>query len=62
MATIGWVGIGKMGLPMALRAMQAGFDIAAYDASSSRAALAKEQGLASVAGASIAVAPRLTWR
>jgi 3-hydroxyisobutyrate dehydrogenase-like beta-hydroxyacid dehydrogenase len=40
---------------MALRAMQAGFDIAAYDASSSRAALAKEQGLASVASASIVV-------
>ncbi len=54
-ATIGWVGIGKIGLPMATRAMQAGFDITAFDASSTRLALAKEQGLASVASASIAV-------
>ncbi|MDB5513309.1 MAG: dehydrogenase [Tardiphaga sp.] len=52
--TIGWIGIGKMGLPMAVRAMQAGFDITGFDASSGRLALAKEQGLKSVASAAAA--------
>jgi 3-hydroxyisobutyrate dehydrogenase-like beta-hydroxyacid dehydrogenase len=54
-ATIGWIGIGKIGLPMAVRAMQAGFDIAAFDPSPTRLALAKEQGLTSVASANAAV-------
>jgi 3-hydroxyisobutyrate dehydrogenase-like beta-hydroxyacid dehydrogenase len=30
--TIGWIGTGKMGLPMAVRAMQAGFYITGPDA------------------------------
>jgi 3-hydroxyisobutyrate dehydrogenase-like beta-hydroxyacid dehydrogenase len=54
-ATIGWIGVGKIGLPMATRAMQAGFDIAVFDSSASRLALANEQGLTSVPGAGIAV-------
>jgi 3-hydroxyisobutyrate dehydrogenase-like beta-hydroxyacid dehydrogenase len=55
MATIGWVGIGKIGLPMAIRAMQAGFAVTAFDASPARIALAKEQGLTAEAGANTAV-------
>jgi 3-hydroxyisobutyrate dehydrogenase-like beta-hydroxyacid dehydrogenase len=53
--TIAWIGIGKIGLPMATRAMQAGFDVTAFDSSSARRALAQEQGLKSVASADAAV-------
>jgi 3-hydroxyisobutyrate dehydrogenase-like beta-hydroxyacid dehydrogenase len=53
--TIAWIGIGKIGLPMAIRAMQAGFDITAFDSSAARLALAHEQGLKSVASAKAAV-------
>ena len=53
--TIGWIGIGKMGLPMAVRAMQAGFGITGFDASPARLALAKEQGLTTATSAAAAV-------
>lgn len=53
--TIGWIGIGKMGLPMAVRAMQAGFDITGFDASAGRLALATDEGLKSATNAAAAV-------
>jgi 3-hydroxyisobutyrate dehydrogenase-like beta-hydroxyacid dehydrogenase len=56
--TIAWIGIGKIGLPMAVRALQAGFDMTAFDASPSRLALAHEQGLKSAASAKAAVGGR----
>jgi 3-hydroxyisobutyrate dehydrogenase-like beta-hydroxyacid dehydrogenase len=56
--TIAWIGIGKIGLPMATRALQAGFDLTAFDSSSARLALAQEQGLKSVASANAAVQGR----
>jgi 3-hydroxyisobutyrate dehydrogenase-like beta-hydroxyacid dehydrogenase len=56
--TIAWIGIGKIGLPMAVRALQAGFDLTAFDASPSRLALAHEQGLKSAASAKAAVGGR----
>jgi 3-hydroxyisobutyrate dehydrogenase-like beta-hydroxyacid dehydrogenase len=56
--TIAWIGIGKIGLPMATRALQAGFDLTAFDSSSARLALAQEQGLNFVASAKAAVQGR----
>jgi 3-hydroxyisobutyrate dehydrogenase-like beta-hydroxyacid dehydrogenase len=56
--TIAWIGIGKIGLPMAIRAMQAGFDMIAFDSSPTRLALAQEQGLKSAAGAKAALQGR----
>ena len=52
--TIAWIGIGKIGLPMAVRALQAGFDMTAFDASPSRLALAHEQASA---GDTVLLAP-----
>jgi 3-hydroxyisobutyrate dehydrogenase-like beta-hydroxyacid dehydrogenase len=56
--TIAWIGTGKIGLPMATRALQAGFDITAFDSSPARLALAQEQGVRSVASAKTAVQGR----
>jgi 3-hydroxyisobutyrate dehydrogenase-like beta-hydroxyacid dehydrogenase len=56
--TIAWIGTGKIGLPMATRAMQAGFDITAFDSSSARLALVQEQGVKTVASAEAAVQGR----
>jgi 3-hydroxyisobutyrate dehydrogenase-like beta-hydroxyacid dehydrogenase len=56
--TIAWIGIGKIGLPMAVRAKQAGFDITAFDSSPARLALAQQQGLKSAASAQAAVQGR----
>jgi 3-hydroxyisobutyrate dehydrogenase-like beta-hydroxyacid dehydrogenase len=51
---IGWIGVGKMGLPMVVLAKQAGFDVTAYDRSQDRLALASAQGLTSAASANAA--------
>ncbi|MDB5568471.1 MAG: dehydrogenase [Tardiphaga sp.] len=51
---IGWIGVGKMGLPMVVLAKQAGFDVTAYDRSQDRLALASAQGLALAASANAA--------
>jgi 3-hydroxyisobutyrate dehydrogenase-like beta-hydroxyacid dehydrogenase len=56
--TIAWIGIGKIGLPIATPATQAGFDIAAFDSSSARLAFAQQLGLKSVASAAAAVEGR----
>jgi 3-hydroxyisobutyrate dehydrogenase-like beta-hydroxyacid dehydrogenase len=53
--TIAWIGTGKIGLPMATRALQAGFDVTAFDSNSARLALAQVQGLRSAANAKAAV-------
>jgi 3-hydroxyisobutyrate dehydrogenase-like beta-hydroxyacid dehydrogenase len=49
--SIGWIGVGKMGLPMAVLAKKAGFDIAAYDRSDERLSLAAGQGLSAAKSA-----------
>jgi 3-hydroxyisobutyrate dehydrogenase-like beta-hydroxyacid dehydrogenase len=51
---IGWIGVGKMGLPMVVLAKQAGFDVTAYDRSQDRLALASAQGLTLAASANAA--------
>jgi 3-hydroxyisobutyrate dehydrogenase-like beta-hydroxyacid dehydrogenase len=56
--TIAWIGTGKIGLPMAMRALQAGFDVTAFDANSARLGLAQVQGLRTAADAKAAVEGR----
>jgi 3-hydroxyisobutyrate dehydrogenase-like beta-hydroxyacid dehydrogenase len=51
---IGWIGVGKMGLPMVVLAKQTGFDVTAYDRSQDRLALASAQGLTLAASANAA--------
>jgi 3-hydroxyisobutyrate dehydrogenase-like beta-hydroxyacid dehydrogenase len=58
MLTIAWIGTGKIGLPMMTRAMQAGFDMTAFDSSPARLALAQQQGVKSGASAKAAVQGR----
>ena len=54
--SIGWIGVGKMGLPMAVLARKAGFDVTAYDHSAERLALASAEGLAAANNPAAAVA------
>src|SRR3954469_16193070 len=49
--SIGWISTGQNGLPMAVRAVQAGFAVNAFDASAARLALAEQQGLSVAANA-----------
>jgi len=44
--TIGWVGLGKLGLPMAARLVASGRAVAGYDRDQARSALAAERGVA----------------
>lgn len=55
-AGIGWIGVGKMGLPMVVLARKAGFDVTAYDRSAERLALASAEGIASADDAAAAAA------
>ena len=55
-ASIGWIGVGKMGLPMAVLAGQAGLDVTAHDRSAERLALVSAQGLATATSAAAAAA------
>src|SRR5688572_23212283 len=43
--TIGWMGIGKLGLPIAARIAEAGYRVTAYDPAPDRLALAAERGI-----------------
>jgi 3-hydroxyisobutyrate dehydrogenase-like beta-hydroxyacid dehydrogenase len=43
--TIGWVGLGKLGLPMAARLASSGRTVAGYDRDQDRVALASERGV-----------------
>jgi 3-hydroxyisobutyrate dehydrogenase-like beta-hydroxyacid dehydrogenase len=43
---IGWIGIGKMGLPMSVLAAKAGYTVTAFDKSAVGLAAAREQGIA----------------
>jgi 3-hydroxyisobutyrate dehydrogenase-like beta-hydroxyacid dehydrogenase len=47
--SIGWVGLGKLGLPMAARLAGAGYAIDGYDRDQERIALAGQQGIAPAA-------------
>src|SRR5437763_5079475 len=53
--SIGWIGLGKLGLAMAGRLAAAGFSVAGYDRDQSRIALARERGLVSAANPKAAV-------
>lgn len=44
-ASIGWIGLGKMGLPISARIAEAGFDIAGYDQDQGRVAEAVAKGV-----------------
>ncbi len=43
---IGWIGVGKMGLPMSLLVAKAGYAVTAFDTSADRVAAARDQGIA----------------
>ena len=52
---IAWLGVGKMGLPIAGRIAAAGFRVTAFDVSADRMAAARQQGLGVAASAIEAV-------
>jgi 3-hydroxyisobutyrate dehydrogenase-like beta-hydroxyacid dehydrogenase len=54
--SIAWIGIGKMGLPIAGRIAAAGYGVTAFDASGERLAMARQSGLNPAASAAEAVA------
>ncbi|OGB03065.1 MAG: GDP-mannose dehydrogenase [Burkholderiales bacterium RIFCSPHIGHO2_12_FULL_61_11] len=56
MAEIHFIGIGKMGLPMALHLMRAGHALTVSDTSAERLQLARTQGMAVAADAAAAIA------
>ena len=43
---IGWIGVGKMGLPMSVLVAKAGYAVTAFDQSQPQLASAREQGIA----------------
>jgi 3-hydroxyisobutyrate dehydrogenase-like beta-hydroxyacid dehydrogenase len=53
--SIGWIGVGKMGLPMAARMVAAGHHVTAFDPGSDRLAAARQQGIQAAASAADAV-------
>jgi len=53
---IAWIGVGKMGLPMAGLIVKAGHTVTAFDPNRERLASAREQGIAAAASAAEAVA------
>lgn len=55
---IGWIGIGKMGLPMSVLAVKAGYTVTAFDPSQSQLAAASRQGVAVADTPAAAVAAR----
>jgi 3-hydroxyisobutyrate dehydrogenase-like beta-hydroxyacid dehydrogenase len=42
---IGWIGLGKMGVPMSARLVKAGFEVKGWDIDPARRALASERGI-----------------
>jgi len=55
MKTIGWIGLGNMGLPMVKNLLKAGFEVIVYNRTAAKAAPLVE------AGASLAGSPRELW-
>jgi 3-hydroxyisobutyrate dehydrogenase-like beta-hydroxyacid dehydrogenase len=53
---IAWIGVGKMGLPMAARLVQAGHRVRGFDPDRNRLARALEQGIEAAASSAAAVA------
>jgi 3-hydroxyisobutyrate dehydrogenase-like beta-hydroxyacid dehydrogenase len=51
---VGWIGLGKLGLPMALRLAGSGYGVSGYDRDESRVALASDGGIATTANAAAA--------
>lgn len=56
--TVGWIGIGKMGLPMSLLVAKAGYAVTAFDQSPARIAAAQGQGISIAGSAAEAVRNR----
>src|SRR5262249_3163564 len=56
MATIGFIGLGNMGMPMAGNLLKAGHQVRAFDVAAARAAMLAEKGAVAVAGAAEAAA------
>lgn len=56
MDSIAWIGIGKMGLPIAGRIAGAGYRVIAFDASAERLAMARQAGLKPASSVTEAVA------
>src|SRR5258706_635448 len=54
--SIAWIGVGKMGLPIAGRIAGAGYQVTTFDASAERLAAARQHGLTVTASAAEAVA------
>ena len=55
---IGWIGIGKMGLPMSVLVAKAGYAVTAFDQSAARIAAAQDQGISIAGSAAEAVRGR----
>jgi 3-hydroxyisobutyrate dehydrogenase-like beta-hydroxyacid dehydrogenase len=55
---VGWIGIGKMGLPMSVLVAKAGYAVTAFDQSAARIAAAREQGILIAGSAAEAVSGR----
>jgi 3-hydroxyisobutyrate dehydrogenase-like beta-hydroxyacid dehydrogenase len=55
---IGWIGIGKMGLPMSVLVAKAGYAVTAFDQRAARIAAAREQGISIAASPTHAVSGR----
>lgn len=55
---VGWIGIGKMGLPMSVLVANAGYAVTAFDQSAARIAAAREQGILIAGSAAEAVSGR----
>lgn len=53
---VAWVGLGKLGLPMAIRIVQAGHDVQGFDLSAERMAIGEEAGIVAHADLASAVA------
>jgi 3-hydroxyisobutyrate dehydrogenase len=54
--TVGWIGLGEMGLPMAANLARAGYPVLGYDLDEARLAAAEEAGVSRASSASAAAA------
>lgn len=59
--TIGWIGVGKLGLPVATRIAEAGYQVTAYDPAADRLALAVERGIIAARAAQEAAAQDIVF-
>jgi 3-hydroxyisobutyrate dehydrogenase-like beta-hydroxyacid dehydrogenase len=48
--TVGWLGLGKLGLPIAIRIAEAGYQVTGYDSTTARLGLAQDRGIVAAPG------------